>query len=319
MFATRNEILSQFKSPVFVPHKKFPGIDTFPGLEDWTGNNTIMVELPRMKIEVHSLDYLRNPLMLSSPGDSQLRFQQNCYRLWYQVEGQGILHNATRNIFGAAKPGLLGIMEIGERHSYLHQKGGFECFMMEFSIMPSQHAKCYWNSEVEGKLVLSDDNRMYFENLIFDLIRVIANGREILGLASISRILEIIVVLFSKGLLVIQESQFPKNKARSLVDKAKNFMKINYAGLHHQDDLRRECGVDINYLNTLFTRETGKTLYKYLLDIRMEHAIFLLEENKIPIGDIASRVGYPSGNSFARAFKRSVKQSPTDYRNKLKT
>jgi AraC-like DNA-binding protein len=319
MFETRHEILSQFKSPVFVPHKKYPGMETFSGLADWTGNNTVMVELPKMKIEIHSLDYLRNPRMPSDKNGAKLRFQQNCYRLWYQVEGQGILHNATRNIFGTAKEGLLGIMEMGERHAYLHQKGGFECFMMEFSILPSQHAKCYWNSEVEGKLVLPDNNRAYFENLIFDLVRVIAAGKEILGLASISRILEIIVVLFSKGLLVIQESQFPKNKAKSLVDKAKHFMKTNYAGLRHQESLKRECGVDVNYLNTLFTKETGKTLYKYLSDVRMEHAKYLLENDTVPINEISALVGYPNGNSFARAFKRSVNLSPTDYRNKLKT
>ena len=92
-----------------------------------------MVELPKMKIEIHSLDYLRNPRMPSDKNGAKLMFQQNCYRLWYQVEGHGILHNATRNILGIAHEGLLGIMEMGERHAYLHQKGGFECFMMEFS------------------------------------------------------------------------------------------------------------------------------------------------------------------------------------------
>ena len=71
MFETRHEILSQFNSPVFVPHKKFPGMETFSGLADWTGNNTVMVELPKMKIEIHSLDYLRNPHMPSDKNERQ--------------------------------------------------------------------------------------------------------------------------------------------------------------------------------------------------------------------------------------------------------
>jgi AraC-type DNA-binding domain-containing proteins len=316
MFSTRNEIIAQFRSPVFIPHRRFAGMETFSRLSDWTGKNTILVELPRLKIAVHSIDYLRNIHMPAGEMNSILRFQQNCYRLWYQVDGQGVLHNATRNIFGTAKPGLLGLMEIGERYTYLHQKGPFECFLLEFSILPSQQAKCYWNSEAEGKLVLPENNRLYFENLIFDLIRVIANDKEILGLASISRILEILVVLFTKGLLVIKESQFPKNKAKSLVEKAKSFMNLHYAKLHHQKDLEKECGVDINYLNMLFNKQTGKTLYTYLSDIRMEHAKFLLEENKLPINEIASHVGYPNGNSFARAFKRSINQTPTSYQKK---
>ena len=314
MFPTRNEIIAQFRSPVFIPHRNFHGMETFSRLSDWAGKNTVSVELPRMKIAVSSIDYLRNFNMPAGDEGSMLRFQQNCYRLWYQVDGQGILHNATRYVFGTAKPGLLGLMEIGERYSYLHQKGPFECFLMEFSVVPSQQAKCYWNSEVEGKLVLPENSRLYFENLIFDLIRVIANDKEILGLASISRILEILVVLFTKGLLVIKESQFPENKAKSLVEKAKAMMNLQYAKLHHQKDLEKECGVDINYLNMLFAKETGKTLYKYLSDVRMEHAKYMLEVNKLPINEISSHVGYTNSNSFARAFKRSLNQTPTSYR-----
>jgi AraC-like DNA-binding protein len=314
MFPTRNEIIAQFRSPVFIPHRNFHGMETFSRLSDWAGKNTVSVELPRMKIAVSSIDYLRNFNMPAGDEGSMLRFQQNCYRLWYQVDGQGILHNATRNVFGTAKPGLLGLMEIGERYSYLHQKGPFECFLMEFSVVPSQQAKCYWNSEVEGKLVLPENSRLYFENLIFDLIRVIANDKEILGLASISRILEILVVLFTKGLLVIKESQFPENKAKSLVEKAKAMMNLQYAKLHHQKDLEKECGVDSKYLNMLFAKETGKTLYKYLSDVRMEHAKYMLEVNKLPINEISSHVGYTNSNSFARAFKRSLNQTPTSYR-----
>ena len=178
MFPTRNEIIAQFRSPVFIPHRNFQGMETFSRLSDWAGKNTVSVELPRMKIAVSSIDYLRNLNMPAGDEGSMLRFQQNCYRLWYQVDGHGILHNATRNVFGTAKPGLLGLMEIGERYSYLHQKGPFECFLMEFSVVPSQQAKCYWNSEVEGKLVLPENSRLYFENLIFDLIRVIARQRN---------------------------------------------------------------------------------------------------------------------------------------------
>jgi AraC-like DNA-binding protein len=301
-------------APVFSAHPDFVGMETFTGISAWRNASAVTVNLPRINIEIHSIDYLRNTSMNESTGGNALRFQQNHYRLWYQVEGHGILHNATKNSFGTAKPGLIGVMEAGERHSYMHQKGAFECFMMEFALLPSKQAKCYWNSEIEGRRFLEQDERLYFENLIFDLIRVIANDREILGLASISRILEVIVVLFSKGLLTISESQFPQNKTRSLVDKARQYMKSHYMDMRHQRELSEHCGVDINYLNVLFEKETGKTLYKYLTDIRMEYAKYLLEEKKLPVIDIAAQVGYPSGNSFTRAFRKYLNRTPTAYR-----
>ncbi len=316
MFRPRNEIISNFKSPVYIPHPAFKGMETFSGLSRWVDRGKSTIALPRLKIEIHAVDYLRKTTSDDATDAPILRFQQSHYRLWYQVEGQGILNNATRAAFGQTKPGLLGVMDVGERYNYLHQKGPFECFLLDFSLFPSLQAKCYWNSEVEGKLVLSENDRLHFENLVFDFISAVVNQKEQFGIVSVSQLLEMIAVLFHKGLLVIHESLFPKNKPKCLVEKARQFMKVNYAKMHDQRDLGRECGVDINYLNILFTKETGKTLYKYLTDVRMERAKYLLEEKNMPIVEIASSVGYPNGNSFTRAFVKYARQTPTSFRNK---
>lgn len=315
MFPTRHDILSSFKAPVFTAHPSFPALRTFDCLRRW--KDKPLIELSKVKIEVHSIDYLEHSSTSINLTTSPLRFQQDCYRLWYQVEGTGILQNVTRNTFGTARPGLLGIMERGERHSYLHQRGNFECFQVLFSLLPSQQAKCYWNTEIEGKIVLGDNERLYFENLAFDLMQVIANRKEMLGLATISRLLEILVVLFKKGLLLIEESQFPKNKAKSLVAKAKIFMDLHYSRMEHQQELEKECAVDINYLNILFKKETGRTLYQYMTSVRMEHAKHMLESSSEQIVDIAYKVGYPNSNSFTRAFKRHCGVTPQSYREKV--
>lgn len=312
MFPTRHELLAQFKNPVYTSHPGFPPLRTFSCLNSWRGNP--LIELSKLRIEILGLDYLEFSGTDGTSFNSQLKFQQDCYRLWYQVDGTGILHNVTRNSFGTARPGLLGIMGRGERHTYLHQRGNFECFQVMFSLLPSQQAKCYWNSEIEGKLVLDGNERGYFENLIFDLLGVISNKKEILGLASISRLLEILVVLFKKGLLIIEESQFPKNKIKSLVSKARQFMDLNYSEMKNQQALEIECGVDINYLNIIFKKETGKTLYQYITDVRMEHAKYLLETTVDSITDISEKIGYPNSNSFTRAFKRRENRTPQEFR-----
>jgi AraC-like DNA-binding protein len=317
MFPTRHELLAEFSNPVFTPHSFFTGLRTFSFLENW--KSSPVIELPRLRIEIKGLDYLEFSGADGRVFDSQIRFQQDCYRLWYQVDGTGILQNVTRNSFGTARPGLLGVMERGERHTYLHQKGNFECFQVLFSLLPSQQAKCFWNAEVEGKVVLEDREKAYFENLVFDLLMVISKGKEILGLASISRLLEILVVLFKKGLMIVDERQFPKNKVKYLVNKARSFMDLHYSTIQHQQSLEEECGVDVNYLNIIFKKETGMTLYNYMTRVRMEHAKHLLETTDVPVTDIACRVGYPNGNSFSRAFKRQEKCSPQEFRSRLKT
>ncbi|NLL15138.1 MAG: helix-turn-helix transcriptional regulator [Fibrobacter sp.] len=310
MFPTKTELLSQFKNPVYTTHTKFPFLQTFSCLQSW--KNRPIIELEKLKIEILGIDFLEYSGVEKI--DTQLRFQQDCFRLWYQLDGIGILQNVTRQNFGTARPGLLGIMDLGERHNYLHQKGNLECFQLLFSLLPSQHAKCYWNSEIEGKIVLENHERSYFESLIFDLLLVIDRKKEILGLATISRILEILVVLFKKGVLIIEESQFPKNKAKSLVAKAKQFMDLHYSDMEHQLELEKECGVDINYLNIIFKKETGFTLYQYICLVRMEHAKYLLETTQNSISDISNAVGYPNSNSFTRAFKRHANMTPQDFR-----
>lgn len=84
--------------------------------------------------------------------------------------------------------------------------------------------------------------------------------------------------------------------------------------MHHQNNLERECAVDINYLNIIFKKETGRTLYQYMTGVRMEHAKYLLETTEMSITDIASKVGYPNSNSFTRAFKRHTGPTPQNYR-----
>ncbi|HEX2956722.1 MAG TPA: helix-turn-helix transcriptional regulator [Chitinispirillaceae bacterium] len=318
MFPNRNELLTEFTDPVFENHPVYSSFNTFRCLKGW--NDTPVIELAKLRLEIQGIDYISMPVY---EGDQviqpeQLKFQQNSFRLWYQIDGTGILQNTTRATYGTARPGLLGIIERGERHTYLHQKGTFECFQLLFSLLPSNQAKCYWNSEIEGKVILDEKERNYFENLIFDLILVISRKKEMLGLATISRILEIMVVLFKKGVLLIEDSQFPKNKTKSLVSKAKTFMDLHYRDMHHQEELEKECGVDINYLNIIFRNETGKTLYQYISSVRMEHAKHLLEASGLSVTSIAETTGYPNSNSFTRAFKRHVNTTPHDYRDSFK-
>lgn len=318
MFQSRHDLLGKFKNPVFMQHPSYSeGVRTFSCIAGW--DSKPVIELPLMRIEILGLDYLEyGNASEGGKAPLQLRFQQDCFRLWYQVDGNGILQNTTRNIFGTARPGLLGVMERSQRYTYLHQKGTFECFQILFSLLPSQNAKCYWNSEIEGKTVLEDQDRGYFDNLVFDLLLMLSrsSGKESSGLSTTSRLLEVLVVLFNKGLLVVDDSQFPKNKQQRLVAKAIAFMELHYSRLHHQRDLEAACGVDINYLNILFKKEKGTTLFDYFSGIRMEHAKHLLETSHQPVTDIALQTGYPNSNSFSRAFKRREKCTPLAYRKK---
>ena len=64
---------------------------------------------------------------------------------------------------------------------------------------------------------------------------------------------------------------------------------------------------------------TGKSPREYILDIRMQKAVHLLEtQRNLTIQEVAFRCGYADGSNFVHAFRRHYGVSPTAYRNRNK-
>ena len=76
----------------------------------------------------------------------------------------------------------------------------------------------------------------------------------------------------------------------------------------------RIAGLSAPYLSSLFRRNLGITFSRWLTQIRITAANPLLQKPMPQISVIACRVGYPSLNTFERAFRRVEGISPRDYR-----
>jgi two-component system, response regulator YesN len=68
------------------------------------------------------------------------------------------------------------------------------------------------------------------------------------------------------------------------------------------------------YLCLIFKNGTGKTINQFITEVRMEKAKELLKDRKIKLYEVASKVGYPDANYFAKAFKKMVGLNPSEYR-----
>ena len=69
-----------------------------------------------------------------------------------------------------------------------------------------------------------------------------------------------------------------------------------------------------SYLSTFFKENVGDTFLNYLTRLRVEHAKELIRTTNLSMGEIALRVGYASGNTFTRIFKKVEGITPTQYR-----
>lgn len=71
------------------------------------------------------------------------------------------------------------------------------------------------------------------------------------------------------------------------------------------------------YLSRIFRAGTGDKLGDYISRKKMEAAKQYLCLGDTPINEISSRLGYESGQSFARAFKQHLGMTPMEYRRKF--
>lgn len=71
-----------------------------------------------------------------------------------------------------------------------------------------------------------------------------------------------------------------------------------------------------SYFSTLFKKQAGNTLTKYITAKRIALAKILLDDGKVSIQDIVERIGYNDYFQFIKIFKREVGVTPGQYRNR---
>ncbi|MFY0731401.1 AraC family transcriptional regulator [Pseudomonas sp. NFX15] len=75
-------------------------------------------------------------------------------------------------------------------------------------------------------------------------------------------------------------------------------------------DLARVAGLSSARLHARFVAECGQTPMDYIRSRRLHIAVGLLRTTLLPIGEVASRVGYSSQSAFAAAVLREFGASP---------
>ena len=95
---------------------------------------------------------------------------------------------------------------------------------------------------------------------------------------------------------------------------------LNYLHSHYLENsfristLYRIANVSSRYYERLFFQKFGVTPKAYILKLKMEYAKELLLSEKIPINDIAQKLGYSDVYHFGKIFKKNTGYTPSQYR-----
>lgn len=79
------------------------------------------------------------------------------------------------------------------------------------------------------------------------------------------------------------------------------------------DDLAKAANVSRRTLYNLFKKSKGKTPHEYIFNVKMNHAITLLNSGRYSIKEIANMVGYDDSKTFSIVFKRWKGVSPSKF------
>ncbi|WP_062353428.1 phosphoenolpyruvate hydrolase family protein [Bacillus kwashiorkori] len=91
-----------------------------------------------------------------------------------------------------------------------------------------------------------------------------------------------------------------------------------YVSLHYNDEISLNeiseiLHISRSHLSTLFKKSVGVSFIDYLIDYRLNRALEIFREKRLPLTTIAELVGYPNYSQFSKIFKKRKGKSPRDY------
>jgi len=80
------------------------------------------------------------------------------------------------------------------------------------------------------------------------------------------------------------------------------------------EEIASHCDTSVSHFCLLFKRSTSHTPVEYLNNLRIQQACQLLDLTTLKISEISEHLGFSDPFYFSRVFKKSIGQSPKEYR-----
>lgn len=93
-----------------------------------------------------------------------------------------------------------------------------------------------------------------------------------------------------------------------------SYFQENYMKKISVEEIARSSYLSTTYITKIYKEITGDTPINYLIGLRMEKALEILQEGHFSIQDVARKVGYDDPYYFSKLFKKRFGVSPSAYK-----
>jgi len=166
--------------------------------------------------------------------------------------------------------------------------------------------------ESKAKVTFSGDERDRIEEIISVIQRETEDKNPGYDLAVRSELNMLLIMVFRKMSLAIDAG------FSGVDEKLLMYIRQHSSDKLTLDEIAKKCSYNSSYFSRMFKAYTGKTFTAYLKDVRIEKAVYLLENTSMKINDIYIDVGYTDKTKFFSHFKSIVGVSPLKYRKSKK-
>lgn len=173
-------------------------------------------------------------------------------------------------------------------------------YLNRTSIIDSYVANCSGNSKIPNIIVnMCEISKTYNPS----------NSDDIVLLKELYSLLYTLIKEFPKRF------EYKDKELHTYIQDAIDFINSNYMNSITVHEIAEHVNLSRSYLYKMFIKNLKISPQKYLINLRMYKATLLLKNTKLPIGEVASKVGYSDSLLFSKTFSRYFSMSPLNYRN----
>lgn len=112
----------------------------------------------------------------------------------------------------------------------------------------------------------------------------------------------------------LEETNDNFQKMYSRISTVLEYVSDNFKEEIKLDDLAKKVSLSNHYLCKCFKKVTGRTIFEYIEQMRIQNSCYLLRATDLSIMEIALESGFNSVNFFNRTFKKIMGVTPKEYR-----